>query len=385
MGRDRPTYDRQLRAGVRVSTVIGIDARAAAEVPAGRGRFVREFLQALAERDDQHRYVLYAREAWEEAIFDERFSWRLVAARDPVWNLRVGRLVTHECDVFFSINSYLTAWFSLASTALNVFDLIAWEAPREAQRGAALVERATIGLALRRAALIFCNAESTRRELARRWPSASDRVVSLPLAASPVFARSQSPEALDEIRHRHGLMKPFVLAVGTLEPRKNLLRLMDAFSGLRPDLRDSHVLAIAGPRGWEFGPILARAEQSAGIVVLGKISDEELAAMYQLCTVFCYPSLYEGFGLPVLEAMSAGAAVVTSNVSSLPEVAGSAALYADPRDTVAIRDAITCLLDSPSEREELGRRARERASEFSWDKTAERALAHLVGLARTRS
>jgi glycosyltransferase involved in cell wall biosynthesis len=120
-------------------------------------------------------------------------------------------------------------------------------------------------------------------------------------------------------------------------------------------------------------------------VILGKISDEELAAMYQLCRIFCYPSLYEGFGLPVLEAMSAGAAVVTSNVSSLPEVAGAAALYADPRDTMAIRDAITRLLDSPSEREELGRRARARASEFSWDKTAERALAHLVGLARTRS
>jgi glycosyltransferase involved in cell wall biosynthesis len=368
-----------------VSLRIGLDARAAAEVPAGRGRFVRELLRALARRNDSHEYVLYARRPWAEEPLDGRFRWRVVDAPDPAWNMRVGLIADRESDVFFSINSYLTAWFTRLPTALNVFDLIAWEAPESAQRRAARIERATIGRALRRAALIFCNAESTRRELERRWPVTADRVISLPLAASPVFAQTQPPEVLEAIRRRHGLTKPFVLAVGTLEPRKNLLRLMDAFAGLRPDLRESHLLAVAGPRGWEFEPILAKAGGHSAVVLLDHVSDEELAALYQQCRVFCYPSFYEGFGLPVLEALSSGAAVVTSNVSSLPEVAGDAALYADPRDTAGIRDAVTRLLDSPEEREALGSRGRERAAEFSWDRTAERALTHLAGMARTRS
>jgi glycosyltransferase involved in cell wall biosynthesis len=364
---------------------IGFDARAAAEVPAGRGRFVRELLRALSRRNDPYEYVLYARRRWAEADLDERFHWQLFGSADPLWNIRVGRAAHRTSDVFFSVNSYLTAWFGRIPSALNVFDLIAWEAPAEAQRRAALIERATIGVALRRAALIFCNAESTRHDLIGRWPSTANRVVSLPLAASPVFAQRQPLEALEAIRRRYGLAKPFVLAVGTLEPRKNLLRLIEAFGGLGPDLRESHVLAVAGPRGWEFEAILARAGQDSGIVLLDHVSDQELAALYQQCQVFCYPSLYEGFGLPVLEAMSAGAAVVTSNVSSLPEVAGDAALYTDPRNTAGIRDAIARLLDSPGERKALRRRARERAAKFSWDRTAERALTHLASVASTLS
>jgi len=366
-----------------VSVRLGIDARAAAEVPAGRGRFVRELLTALAARDDDHRYVLYARRPWGE--LDERFRWRLVGTGDPLWNVRAGREAHRGSDVFFSVNSYLTAWFTRVPTALNVFDLIAWEAPDSAQRRAARIERATIAPALGRARVIFCNAESTRRELVRRWPRTAERVAILPLAANPLFQRACPQPLVEETTHRLGLTKPFVLAVGTLEPRKNLLRLIDAFAGLRPDLRDSHLLAIAGPRGWEYEPILARAGRNADVVLLGQVSDTELAALYQGCRVFCYPSLYEGFGLPVLEAMSAGTAVVTSSISSLPELAADAALYADPRDTTTIRDAVAHLLETPQERERLGRRARERASEFSWSQTAERVLAHLVPLARTRS
>ena len=366
-----------------MSIRIGIDARAAAEVPAGRGRFVRELLTALAARDDDHRFVLYARRPWGD--LDERFRWVLAEAPDPLWNVRVGLGAHRKSDVFFSVNSYLTAWFTLVPTALNVFDLIAWEAPGEVQRRAAMIERATIAPALRRAGMIFCNADSTRRELVRRWPITAERVVVLPLAANPLFQRVQPPAVVDETTRRLGLTKPFVLAVGTLEPRKNLLRLIDAFAGLPPELRGSHLLAIAGPRGWEYEPILARAGRDADVVLVGQVSDTELAALYQACRVFCYPSLYEGFGLPVLEAMSAGAAVVTSGISSLPEVAADATVYADPRDTTAIRDAVARLLERPQERERLGRRARERASEFSWSRTAERALAHLVPLARTRS
>src|SRR5207249_1083635 len=243
----------------------------------------------------------------------------------------------------FSVNSYLTACFTRVPTALNVFDLIAWEASESAQRRAVRIERATIRPALRRARLVFCNSQSTLADLRRRFPAAADKATVVPLAAGPQFERERS--GLDELGARFGLDRPFVLSAGTLEPRKNLVRLIEAFQGLPGD----NLLALVGPRGWEDERILQQAGDR--IRFLGHVSDEELAGLYSLCTVFCYPSLYEGFGLPVLEALKAGAPVVTSNVSSLPEVAGDAARYVDPRSVEQIREALAELLGSEAARE----------------------------------
>ena len=359
-------------------TSVGIDARAAAEVPAGRGRFVRELLRALAERDDDHRYFLYARDRWEEPL-DERFSWRTIKASDPLWNLRAARRASRECNVFFSTNSYLTAWFTTVPTALNIFDLIAWEVPAEAQRRAAAIERATIGAALRRAASVICNAESTRRDLLRRWPTTNAKTAVVPLAASPVFLRERTAEQLENVRRHFRLERPFVLAVGTIEPRKNLGRLVEAFVQLPSDQRSTYELAVVGPRGWDDKAVVSRLRSTPGVVLLGRVSDEDLAALYRLCELFCYPTLYEGFGLPVVEAMSSGAAVVTSNVSSLPEVAQQGAAYVDPREISSIRDGIARLLASPEDRATLRHRAKERAAMFSWAATAEQVLRQLAG------
>ena len=183
------------------------------------------------------------------------------------------------------------------------------------------------------------------------------------------------------MRARYHLERPFVLAAGTLEPRKNLVRLMDAFAALQPELIETHELVLVGPRGWETSEIFDRAHAlRTSVRVLGHVSDEDLAALYHLCDVFGYPSLYEGFGLPVLEAMSAGAAVLTSNVSSLPEVGGDAVAYVDPREVDSIRAGLEQLLISPHERARLGKLARRRAPLFSWSRTAGEMLAGLTAL-----
>jgi glycosyltransferase involved in cell wall biosynthesis len=163
--------------------------------------------------------------------------------------------------------------------------------------------------------------------------------------------------------------RPYVLAAGTLEPRKNLERLLDAWAQLAPALRDAHELVLVGPAGWEADSILGRA-RGAGVRITGYVPDEELAALYGGCELFCYPSLYEGFGLPVLEAMRAGAPVITSNVSSLPEVAGDAAVMVDPLSVDAIGSAIARLLVDPDERARLRNAGRARAAAFSWERTA---------------
>jgi glycosyltransferase involved in cell wall biosynthesis len=346
-------------------TVLGIDARAAAEEPAGRGRYVRELLRALAQRDDDHVYELYARTRWDAAL-DERFSWRLIGARDPFWHLRVARVAAASCEAFLSSNSYLTAWVLRVPCAVVVYDLVPFNAGVRARRSSGIIERATIRLGVHRASMLLCVSEATRRDLVSRYPWAGSKTRVVPLAAEERFGRQLPALTLEQVRNRHGLDSEFVLCTGTLEPRKNLLRVLEAHAGLSRRIQ----LALVGPRGWEFREILEEAGRREGVRVLGEISDDDLAALYQSCTVFCYPSLYEGFGLPLLEAMAAGAACVTSSVSSLPEVGGSAAVYVDPTSVADIREAIERLLASGEERKALGIRARQRAAGFSWEHTA---------------
>jgi glycosyltransferase involved in cell wall biosynthesis len=354
--------------------VIGVDARAAAEVPAGRGRYVRELLRALSALEGDERYVLYCRTPAELGL-DARFRWEQIGARDPLWHLVTALRATRACDVFWSTNSYLTAWFTRIPTAVVVYDLVAFVEHARAQARAARIERATIVPALRRADALLCISRATERDLLARHPTVRGRTFVTPLAADPLFGAERAD--LDEVRARLGLTRPFVLAAGTLEPRKNLLRLIDAWAGIDSGGRE---LVLVGPTGWDFDAIIRNA-RARDVRLLGFVSDSDLAALYGLCDAFCYPSLYEGFGLPVLEAMAAGAPVITSSVSSLPEVAGDAALLVDPRDPAAIREALERVLGDPEERARLRLAGPARAARFSWAATAEQTLQVLRTLA----
>lgn len=333
---------------------------------------MRELLRALARRDDGHVYELYSRARW-DAKLDGRFRWRLIEARDPLWHVRAARAASTGCSTFLSSNSYLTAWFLRVPSVVVVYDLVAFRPEVRPRRSSGLIERATIGLGVRRAAHLLCISDATRRDLVARYPGVETKTSVVPLAADERFARPVSPGVLDEVRNRHGLDKEFVLCTGTLEPRKNLLRTLEAHAGLSRRVQ----LVLVGPAGWEFQSILEAAGGRDDVRVLGRVSDEDLAALYNACTVFCYPSLYEGFGLPLLEAMAAGAACVTSRVSSLPEVGGDAVVYVEPTNVAEIRAAVDRLLVSEEDRAALGDRGRRRAAQFSWDRTAAATLATL--------
>jgi glycosyltransferase involved in cell wall biosynthesis len=353
-------------------TTIALDARAASEEPAGRGRVLRELLQAMNRKQDSNRYLLYARSRWSEQL-DGRFEWRIRRLPDPIWHLWAALDGSRRAEAFLSTNSYLTAWFTWVPTALVVYDTIAWDAPESAQRRAQRIERATARLGLRRAKVAICISEATRRDLVARFPSAAPKSTVVPLAAADRFRELPERERSD-----------FVLCVGTLEPRKNLVRAIQAHGELPPELRRLHPLVIAGATGWEQDEILSRAAE-AGALIKTDVTDAELAELYATCAVFLFPSLYEGFGLPLLEAMAAGAACVTSLVTSLPEVGRDAVRYVDPTKVDEIRDALADLLANPAARAALGRQARERAAAFSWDRTAAEIVGQLEALASTRS
>jgi glycosyltransferase involved in cell wall biosynthesis len=361
---------------------IGIDARAAAEVPAGRGRVVRELLRELAARaDDGHRYVLYARQRWApdgSDELDERFRWRLIDAGDPWWHLRAARAANRECGVFLSSNSYLTAWFLRIPAVPIVYDLVSFEPGMRANRRSQAIERLTLGYAVRRSSALLCISQATAAALIDHFPAAASRAVVAPLGVAPVLSRDLNPIETS------ALPPPgFVLAVGTLEPRKNLPHLVAAYRQLPGELQDAHPLVVVGALGWETGETLDSL-RSLGhrAQMLGYVSDAALAELYRRCAVFCYPSLGEGFGLPVLEAMAAGAAVLTSDISSLPEVGGDAVLYVNPHSVPSIADGLERVLADEPLRAQLARSGMERAAQFTWRAFATRTLETLDAVTR---
>jgi glycosyltransferase involved in cell wall biosynthesis len=358
---------------------IGIDARAAAEVPAGRGRVVRELLRALAARpEDGRRYILYARESWARDELDERFRWRLIDADDPWWHVRTARAANRVCDVFLSSNSYLTAWFLRIPCVPIVYDLVSFEKGMRPNRRSQVIERLTLGHAVRRSAGLLAISQATADALVRHFPAAQGRTTVAPLGVAGALAEDLNPAEASMLP-----APGFVLAVGTLEPRKNLPRLVAAYKILDEELQRRHPLVVVGALGWETGETLDSLRSLDDRArMLGYVSDAALAELYRRCAVFCYPSLGEGFGLPVLEAMAAGAVVLTSNVSSLPEVGGEAVAYADPLRVQEIAAQLQSLLGDESRRAELAELAKARASEFSWARFAELTLAAVERAAR---
>jgi glycosyltransferase involved in cell wall biosynthesis len=322
---------------------IAIEARAAAEVPAGRGRYVRELLKGLARTGGDHEFQLYGREPWSDPALDERFRWQRVEASSLRWPLVAGRRMAASADVGLACTSYaITAPWRMPGAAV-VHDFVAFERSRGRPTGS-LLERVTLPIAVRRAGAFFADSDSTRRELELRFPRSRGRAT----VVYPGVDEHFTPVAGDDddaVLARHGLEGPYVLAAGTLEPRKNLPRLIEAFAGLPSEVRGSIPLVLVGARGWETDATFAAVAEHADLLrTLGFVGDDELACLYRRAEMLCYVSLYEGFGLPVLEAMRSATAVLTSSVSSMPEVGGEAARYVDPLDVADIRRGLAELL-----------------------------------------
>ncbi len=180
-------------------------------------------------------------------------------------------------------------------------------------------------------------------------------------------------ETLSKVKASYFLERPYVLFVSTIEPRKNLDRLITAYQGMPQTIREEFELVVAGPAGWNSQQTMAalRGNAFTGVRYLGYVPERDMPGLFAGATVFAYPSLYEGFGLPVLQAMAAGVPVLTSNAGSLPEVAGDIAAYTDPMSVDEIRDNLSRLLTSASERARRGAEGRTHAASFQWSKCAQ--------------
>jgi glycosyltransferase involved in cell wall biosynthesis len=237
--------------------------------------------------------------------------------------------------------------------------------------------RALVPRTVRSAAAVITISEFSRLDIAERYRVDPARIIVTPLAAAPHF-HPLTPGKEQATLDRLGINGPYVLAVGNVQPRKNLVRLLEAFAAVRRRTDLPHRLVLVGRRAYRGDAILARQEAlgiASHVLATGFVTDEDLVALYSGADVFAYPSLYEGFGLPVLEAMACVSPVLTSDTTALPEVVGDAAELVDPWSVSVIADALYRLLTTATLRDTLRDRGIRRALEFSWQRLAEQTLA----------
>lgn len=290
----------------------------------------------------------------------------------PITELYAGR-----GDIFHATNQIWRPPKGRRLTA-TIHDVTAWKLPDKHDKGTLVLDDNWLRRVLQPAAGLLAVSEHTRRDAVEVLKLDPDKIrVIYNGVAEPFFGVTQD-EAL-AVRNRYGLAKPYVLQVGTIEPRKNTMRLLDAWESLRWELRDYYDLILIGPMGWADEKAQARIKSlPAGVRYLGYVSEADLPALTRGASLLAYPSLYEGFGLPIAQAMAAGVAVLTSNTSSMPEVAGAGARLIDPQSVSEIASALSSLLESKEERARLGAAGRQIAEQrYRWPIVARKSLEFL--------
>ncbi len=240
-----------------------------------------------------------------------------------------------------------------------------------------LLNRPFVNLAAKRASAIITVSEAAKRDIVSLYGIDPSRVHVVHEAAAPEFRVIHDPFELQRVRERHGLAERFILYVGTIEPRKNLPALIEAFARRRVAGDLPHQLVCAGPYGWLSDDIEAQIDRLRvrdAVRFTGYVPFADLPAIYNLAEMFVFPSVYEGFGLPVVEAMACGTPVVTGRVAALNEVTGDAAEQVESLDAVTLGDALVALATHRERREELARLGRLRARAFSWERAAAETL-----------
>jgi glycosyltransferase involved in cell wall biosynthesis len=280
--------------------------------------------------------------------------------------------LTSDADIFHATNLVRQPPTRARLTA-TVYDLTCWLMP-ETHSAANIRADRSFASTLKRADRLIAISHNTKNDAVRVLNIPPERISVIYPGVAESFFHVEN-DSIQTVCARYKLKRPFMLFTGTIEPRKNLDVLLDAFEGLAPSVRQEFDLVIAGPMGWAPASTAVRLRSGAsGLHYLGYVPEQDIAPLTAAATVFVYPSLYEGFGFPVAQAMAAGVPAVVSNVSSLPEIAGDAALLVDPRSVSSVREALARLLLSPDLRETLAARGKQRAQEFHWEVCAARSL-----------
>ena len=353
---------------------VGIDISKALRRLDGIGRAIQGLVRGLMAVDRDNDYRLYP---VHEPATAERFHEVFPEAPPNFVFTPERRPAAGEVDVFHA-TTYSVPHGLSARLVLTVYDLTFLTHPQFHTLTNRLHCLRGLARAISAGARLIAISRHTRQDLVRLLALDEAAIPVVYLAAEPRFAPPPAAEVRAGLAQRFGLTEPYVLSLGTVEPRKNLTTLMAAFERLPDQLRDTHLLVVAGAEGWlaaDHRSLAAAAGVGDRVRWLGAVADADLPLLYAGAAAFAYPSLYEGFGLPPLEAMACGAPVVASNSSSLPEVVGEAAVLVDPTSVESVRDGLASVLADEALRRSLRAAGLARAAEFSWERTARETLA----------
>jgi glycosyltransferase involved in cell wall biosynthesis len=360
---------------------VCLDLTPALHNTAGTGRYVRELAKAFVDlgHGEQLSFFCVDPESGSgtgtpslvprKTIRCSKRGWSAAAALSSYFGIPMDRFVG-EADVFHA-TWHLLPRLRTPASVMTLYDLSFALFPETHLRVLRWSSNALVPRFLRECDRIIAISESTKRDAVRLYGIPEDKIVVTYLAAEDRF-RPADPDRVAEVRGRLGLPPRFLLYVGTIEPRKNLGVLLGALVLLKGQGREV-LLVVAGRLGWLYDGFLAKI-RSLGLESLvllpGFVPDDDLPALYSAADLFVYPSVYEGFGIPVLEAMGCGTPVLCSDASSLPEVAGDGGILLPPGDPAAWADAITRLMESAAQRAELREKGFRQASRFRWEETA---------------
>jgi len=279
-------------------------------------------------------------------------------------------------DLVHNLSQIPTCFSFTARTVITIHDLSPLSLPHTHRPLKSWIYRALLPPTLRKAKGIIAVSETTRQELVRFYPGTVGKIWTIPHGVDPLFRVIQDERERERVRKAYRLDTPFFLTVGQIERRKNLVQLIMAFAKLR-GREDDHCLVLIGRssfRAKEVYRAIARLGLEDRVRILGTVPDQDLAVLYNLATLLVFPSLYEGFGLPALEAMACGLAVCAARAGALLEVVGDAGMFFDPYNVEEMAEVLWCLLKEPDLRQELAIKGLKRAEEFSWERCAAATL-----------
>jgi glycosyltransferase involved in cell wall biosynthesis len=362
---------------------IAIDAHSVGAKLGGNESYALNLIEALGQIDSVNEYTLYVTTSEAYDRFHQRwpnFKVQTTLPHTPLIRIPLtlsAELRKHPVDVLHV--QFTAPPFCPCPAVVSIHDLSFEHLPQTFNRRSRTQLRLTVRHSARRAAKILTLSEHTRRDVIETYGVEAEKVTAIPLAAPAHFGPVIDAKELQRVRHTYGIDGDYVLSVGSIQPRKNLVRLVKAYASLRGDRRGKSFpkLVLVGKCAWLYDETL-RALEETGVrdsaILTGYVPESDLPALYSGALCFVYPSYFEGFGLPPLEAMKCGVPTIVGDATSLPEVVGEAGLRVDPYDVSAIAAAIDGLINNSELRNELSVKGLTRAKMFDWRDTAQRTL-----------
>ena len=370
---------------------IAIDAHTVGTKLGGNESYAVNLIEALAAIDSTNQYTIYITTNEARERFNNRwpnFKVRSTLPHTPLIRIPLtlsAELRKNPVDVLHV--QFTAPPFCPCPVVVSIHDLSFEHLPQTFNRRSRTQLKLTVRHSARRAARILSLSEHTRRDIIETYSISPQRVTAIPIAAPDHFGPIMDNRELQRVRHNYGIDGEYILSVGSIQPRKNLARLVRAYASLREDCSADKLpkLVLVGKCAWLYDETLRALDETNikdAVVLTGYVPETDLPALYSGALCFVYPSYFEGFGLPPLEAMKCGAAVIVGNRTSLPEVVGDAALAVDPFDVDAIAGAIKKVVNDSALRKDLSVKGQERAREFNWRETARKTLAVYEEIAR---